>query len=700
MSLFLRALGLSLDGRDTDPAYAAAWRTVRAAADASLTSTLTARGITDRLSGWGHNYYCPEHGGALEFDETQPDRHRCAEFDHEVTGEQFDTGWAYVRNNRLLDHLAASSLATAVTGADPDAERAVEILTGLAEVYAELPRHGTKVGQGRLLAQSLEEAVAATGLARSFALIADRLTRDQQQLIMEQLFRPMADVIADQLMNRTHNIEVWHLAGLASLAVVLDDRPLAYATLNRRHGIRDQLADGVLPDGWWYEGAPGYHFYMLTAVLAAVESYRALGIETDAADTLERMLLTPIETARNDLTVPAFNDGNPALTVAPGLAARSDLYVRGARVCRSTRLDRFLESPLSQGFDRTSSTYLIFGRGGAPSPGPVAGWPVGRRDVLPDSGYAILRRPTAADGGEPDTCVFLKYGPHGGGHGQPDKLEIDLMINGARVIADPGCVAYTHPLHRPWYVQTWSHSTILIDRISQPPIKGTLLGHRPVTPDSFGMIDAQVAFGEKPDPEGVQVLWHQDDPAPVAAYAGVTLRRLLIMTPPALGDYLLDLVLVDADHRHSIDLITHVRGTLITDDPGRPATDRMLLPHFSRVCRVADPTGRTDYVITDDGRPLTRWHAGADELLTAVTPDNPPHQTCASTVERVVGDRALFASALSLGPSGITGLRLLDGGVEVVLDGTSHHWQFDPTLRADPASTRWTEPLLGVSLRS
>lgn len=696
MSPFLRALDLSVDGRDTDPDFAAAWRTTRAAADASLASSLTGRGVTDRLSGWGHNYYCPVHGNALEFHETQPDRHHCLEFDHEVTGEQFDSGWAYVRNNRLLDHLSASSLAAAVTGAERDVERAVEILTGLAEAYPELPLHGTKVGQGRFLAQSLEEAVAATVLARSHALIADRMSDGQRRLIMDQLFRPMADVIADQLMNRTHNIEVWHLAGLASLAVVLGDHPLASATLDREHGIRDQLADGVLPDGWWYEGAPGYHFYMLTAVLAAVESYRALAIETDATDTLERMLLTPIETARNDLTVPAFNDGNPQLTVAPGLALRSDLYVRGARVCRSERLDRFLDSPLCQGFDRTSSTYLIFGRGATADRGPGTGWPVERRDVLPDSGYAILRQPEAAGGTRPDTCVFLKYGPHGGGHGQPDKLELDLMINGARVIADPGCVAYTHPLHRPWYVQTWSHSTILIDRISQPPIRGTLLGHRPVTPDSFGVIDAQVAFGEEPDAEGVDVIWHQDDPAPVAAYAAVTMRRMLIMTPAALGGYLLDLVLVDADHRHSIDLITHVRGSRDADDPGRPATDRMLLPHFTQVRRAADPTGRTDFLLTDNGRRLTRWHTGADELLTAVTPDNPPHRTCASTIERVVGERALFASALPLGSTDVTGLTLITGGIEVRTGETAHRWQLDPTLRADPAVGSWTEPPLSL----
>ena len=493
-------------------------------------------------------------------------------------------------------------------------------------------------------------------------------------------------------MERTHNIEVWHLAGLASLAVVLDDHDLATTTLRKENGFRSQLADGLLDDGWWFEGSPGYHFYMLTAVLAAVESYRALGLEAGIAESLETMLLTPVETARNDLTVPAFNDCSLVTAVPNGLASHADLYFRGARLCPSGRLDPFLGSGLARDFDRTTPTYLLYGRPTAtPAAAPcVSGWPVKRRDVLPDSGYALLRQPHAQQGSGPDTCVFVKFGPHGGGHGKPDKLEIDLMINGSRVIADPGSPVYTNPIHHSWYVQTWSHSTVVVDRISQPPTTGRILGHRPVTTDAFGWVAAEVCFDA--------MVGDGDDPARVAAYAGVTMRRALAMVPPEHGDYLLDVVVVDAPHPRTIDLITHVRGTHASP-AGRPAPDRLLLPQFEQVRRSDVPHGRTDYLLTDGQQPWSRWHTGADELLTAVTPTNPTHERCATTVERVVGTSAVLVSALPLGTSELDALRINAGAVELVSAGDAHRWDLADALVAAGPAAAWLDPPLTVVRR-
>ncbi len=690
MSRFLQPLGISLSGRDRDhPRFAPAWETVRTAARASLVSPLSGRDVTDRPAGWGHNYFCPVHSGPLEFHETRPDHHRCAEFGHDLSGPLFDTGWAYVRNQRLLEHLSASAVSAAVTGSGDDSRRGIDILTDLADVYPELPLHGAKVGKAKLMHQSLEEAVAATSLSRSYALVERWMSPEQRSRVTGMLFGPMAQVVQDHLMDRTHNIEVWHMAGLASLAVVLGDRDLAHASLEGRHGLRSQLAEGLRPDGWWYEGSPGYHFYMLTAVLGAVEGLTAMGIESGLNRFLELMLLTPVRTARNDLTVPSFNDSSLLTALPPGLAAHADLYFRGARLCRSAELDGFLGSSLADGFDRSTATYLIYGEPEAEQAARRSdGWHVRRIDVLPDSGYAVLRQPAAQDGRGPDTSVFLKFGPHGGGHGQPDKLEIDLTIEGSRVIADPGTTMYTNPIHRPWFVQTWSHSTILIDRISQPPIKGRLLSHRSVTPDAFGYAAAEITFGSEPDPEGVNVLWHLDDPAPVAAYAGVTMRRVLAMMPPDLGNYLLDVVVVTTPHRRTIDLLTHVRGTM-TSPPGRPATDRMLLPQFHDV-RLVDQRddGRTDYLLEDE-RPWSRWHTGADEVLTAVTPSNPTHQTCATTVERVVGRQALFVSMHPLGTAQpTTDIRISGNHIEFNLGGRPERWSLAADLLGDqPATT-------------
>ncbi|MSS74006.1 MAG: hypothetical protein EXS64_21355 [Candidatus Latescibacteria bacterium] len=46
--------------------------------------------------------------------------------------------------------------------------------------------------------------------------------------------------------------------------------------------------------------------------------------------------------------------------------------------------------------------------------------------LFPDSGYAVLRAE------RPEAYLLLKYGPHGGGHGHPDKLSLILHACGPR----------------------------------------------------------------------------------------------------------------------------------------------------------------------------------------------------------------------------------------------------------------------------
>lgn len=692
MSCFLSALGIDVAGRHRDPLYATAWTTIRSAADASAASPLTGRDAVAPLSGWGHAYYCPEHGNPLSFDERQPHRHRCAPFDHDLVGPEYDAGWATARNAMLQTHLASSALAAAVGGDDRDAERAVGILTGLAEIYLDLPLHGDKVGQGRLYAQSLEEAMVATSLTRSYELVAESMTAAQQELVRERLFRPMVAVVREQLLDRTHNIEVWHLAGLASLAVVLDDSELGRFTLDSPNGIRSQLAHGMRSDGWWLEGNPAYHFFMITALLSAVEAHRALGIGDDVGAVVDQLLLAPLRTSRNDLTVPAFNDGWLAPAVPPGLAIYAGSFYRGAHLSATDEVDRFLDSPQAEPFDTATSDFLVYGRRAATGRAPVA---LNRLDVLPDSGYAVLRQPAAQTGSGPDTCVFLKYGPHGGGHGHPDKLEIELMVDGSRVIADPGSEAYTIPIHDTWYRQTWSHPTVVVDQTSQPPATGVLLGDRQVGPDRFGCVDAQVTFGAGQTDQGVAVLRERVDPASAAAYDGVTIRRMLVMTPPGAGDYLLDLVAVGAGRAQTIDLVTHVRGEL-TSDAGVPAPSLVTMPHFDRVRQTEQQSGRADYRLTDGGRRWVRVHTGAEVVLTASTPSNPVHQTCATTIQRVHGTHALFASVMPLSAdvdvwTSASLLEVAPGTLELQLPGRTHRWTLHG-FTAHPGAERWQDP--------
>src|SRR5207244_5528008 len=87
----------------------------------------------------------------------------------------------------------------------------------------------------------------------------------------------------------------------------------------------------------------------------------------------------------------------------------------------------------------------------------------------PGSGYVVLR------GGQGANYLLLKYGPHGGGHGHPDKLNVIVFAHGRRLSPDLGTPGYGIALNESWYRTTLSHNTVQIDGRSQPPATGSLV---------------------------------------------------------------------------------------------------------------------------------------------------------------------------------------------------------------------------------
>ena len=72
--------------------------------------------------------------------------------------------------------------------------------------------------------------------------------------------------------------------------------------------------------------------------------------------------------------------------------------------------------------------------------------------------------------------LLLQYGPHGGGHGHLDKLNVVLYANGRGAGPGPGICNYSLDESHGWYRQTVSHNTVVVDQVSQNRISGQLEG--------------------------------------------------------------------------------------------------------------------------------------------------------------------------------------------------------------------------------
>jgi hypothetical protein len=145
---------------------------------------------------------------------------------------------------------------------------------------------------------------------------------------------------------------------------------------------------------------------------------------------------------------------------------------------------------------------------------------------LPDTGLAVLRRGRGQDA----ACAILDYGPHGGGHGHYDKLQLLLHARGREWLLDPGRLNYSHALYKSWVKHTAAHNTVAVNGTSQAPTIGRLL--------FFTRGDGWTACGAEA----------------AGAYEDATLRRWLWMG----NGVLVDVFQVDARREVQADWLLHV----------------------------------------------------------------------------------------------------------------------------------------------
>ena len=509
--------------------------------------------IPDRGGQWPHWYACQSCGTHLETE--SPTVHRCPSCDLVNSGEPWDSVPLTQIHNALSTDVRDLGVSYMLSGERPFAEKAAEILLGYAEAYPKYPVRdhnletdtawATKVSWG-----TLGEAVWLIPVCCGYDLIrhADVLRPAEHQAIREQLLRPAAQLILKHNIG-IHNIQCWHNAAIGMAALMLRDPELLAYSVEGEVGIQEQIEQGVREDGLWHEGSWGYHFYGLTPILAWTIALRNCGLDLFTSQ-LKAMFEAPLKAVRPDGGMPAFHDSGGA-----PLATRADQF----EVAYSTYEDSRFLGPI-QGVPRDSLNALLYGAPELPETAPAA---IGS-EHLPASGYVYARQGRE----NRRTYVAFDYGPHGGGHGHPDKLGFIFSARGTIQAPDPGSVAYGIPVHQRWYKQTVSHNTVVVDGQSQQPTEGTL---------QF-LVNA----------DGVDII--QADAGEI--YAGVRMVRTMVVA----SDTVLLVDRLSSDRAHTYDWVYHNRGTL--------------RPGFSRR-KLKLPLGDSDgYDVIEDlrrGRPEGTW---------------------------------------------------------------------------------------------
>jgi hypothetical protein len=454
----------------------AQWEVLKRRADAALSEPVN---LPPRGGNWWHYYACPKHGASLrtgkqigewQWEHICPVDNEVIQSDPTKPERDYDGVVIMGVHGRFANLVRDLGIVYQVTGDIRYAEKAKAILLAYADRYLSYPLHDIRgkpsVGGGRVGPQTLDESTWLIPMAQGADLIWETLTDAERETLAQKLFLPAAKEVILPHKIGVHNIQCWKNSAVGLVGFLLGDKQLIWEAIeNPERGYWTQMRKGVSEDGVWWEGAWGYHFYTLSALWHLTEAARNCGINL-YGDELKRMFDAPFKFMMPNWRLPAFNDSTEVALLTEIGFARFGITQPIYELAYARYREPLYAALLSRG-ERRNDFALWFGVGELPQPQPIR-W---RSANYPASGYAILARGE----GEQATWLCLKYGPHGGGHGHPDKLNFVLYARGQVLALDPGITRYGVPIHGGWYKTTLAHNTLVVDETNQRPAEGKCL---------------------------------------------------------------------------------------------------------------------------------------------------------------------------------------------------------------------------------
>ena len=526
----------------------------------------------------------------------------------------FDGVEIHKAHNRLARHAKELALAYQISGDKKYAEKSREILIAYADKYLtyQLGPDGKypRPKRGRATHGYLLESMWVIPLLEATDMIWGVLSAEDRQTLSDKVFYPAVLESCVSMRCGIHNIQNWINSAGGLLGLLYDDPKLVFNAIHDPEvGYWNEMKEGVLPDGMWLEGAWGYHFFTILGATPLLEAARHCGIDLYGKE-IEAMYAAPVRFCMPDLRLPNFNDtGRPV-----SIRGQARYYELAA-----ARYDNPLFRAMVGFSTRKGQNALLYGIDQSGDPPPIRFWP----GNFESTGYAILTRGE----GDQATWLCLKYGPHGGWHGHPDKLTFLLYGRGAIVSPDPGSTNYGNILSGGWYKTSLAHDTLTVDEKSY-------------TTKGEGKCRA---FGETKD--GVQYVVADSG----NCWPGVTHVRTVALVGQ---DLIVVIDQVRGSDEHLYDIAYHQRGDWVDLERGEKWTPPDEAPYkFLRETEVR-PSDRGFGAVTlvTDKLPVGFAFApvASGEVITAKGIDSPDAKRIPMAIVRKKGRKLVLAWAVSL----------------------------------------------------
>jgi len=426
----------------------------------------------DRLSRWGHYYFCDDDGGRLIFDLNSPRQHRC-----EVCGKVFENDildgvWVYFYRNKAVILALVSATIYKATKEQKYFDYAVSVLEFYASHYHEFPLHNKENlmgeaddnmpwGCGKMMPQGLNESIVAMRFVQIIEILREELSPEFLDMVYHNMFREMYLLLAPQA-TRIHNISCWNLSAIGVMGLAFQDQEMIDFAFSSEFNIRKQLEVGVTKDLFWYEGSIHYNFFLLEGIsyLFLFSKIYNYDFGKTSSEIFKNMFVQAYHYAFDNHSLPNPNDGWPNLnlrtfsyvyhTVARALGEDSEVgnIVKLIEAADTHRTILPLAEPyychnsvcLEQLLFNIDFDYQKF-------------TPIKQQsNNFPKSNYVILRNNK--------WNAFMKYGLNGKSHAHPDIMNVELMYENHRISRDLSNAGYRARLCNEWHRKTLSHNTV------------------------------------------------------------------------------------------------------------------------------------------------------------------------------------------------------------------------------------------------
>ena len=553
-----------------------------------------------RLSGWFHNFVCPDCAMAFRQDYTwRPGRaFVCPNCGAEASGRDLDEAWVYGYRYEAVLALTSSALMYHVYGEKKSLDYIIRFLDFYADAYDTFPVHGAHAGKGKIMGQSLDEAVWAAAALRALSVCGrENIPVGKLTAWRDRLFLPLADLVGRQA-NMIHNIPLWLQAARGLIALFFEDEALLRDALESEFGIRNQARQGYTADGLWYELSLGYHYYATEALGEFVAAYACVCPQDELIELLRRAYQTPGQLSPDGWSLPCIND----MSYPSRIASRSRPGLRAYRIAPSRELALQIREGMCREPERLEGAETLLYMPPDVPEGIEFNPP--ERKVFPASCLAVMNKPMN---------IVLKSGSLTKSHMHSDALSVGVYPF-SNDIGNPG---YGHPMCQAYYRTSLAHNTVLMDGRSQP----------------FRAQRQRV----------------YETPAGIAArvedlFDGVMGQRTLT----AHGTSVTDVTEITADKTHQFDWIFHSEGEAALPAGGRPSELKGDEASYTYLTDIMEYDAKDGFKasFTLNGQVLEvlipSETACQSRVFTAHMPGNPANTTMTAVIVRAHGAQIRF----------------------------------------------------------